>query len=1181
MIKNLIHWAVYNRLIVILLATALLIFGVYSFQRVNVEAYPDPAPAIIEVVARFPGASSEEVERQVTIPLEVALAGMPGLTYTRTQSMFELCHIRNQFDYGVELSQARQEVINRLGQAQLPASVTPEISPESPTGEIFRYVLTNPIDKKTGREIYNLNDMKSLQDYTLERQFRRLTRVADVTSFGGTVKRYEIHPDPARMQRYGISLQQIKDAVASSNSNAGGEYIVQGSAAYVVRSLGLIGGGRDPIETAMGTQDPMAAFNYLRAEEQRRVREIRDIVLSATNNVPVRVDDVVEGGPLPHDDPEKGDSPRAEKGIVPFSPAQGVVVGYQTRLGRVARMYPLKDSRGQEILDVHEQRQWHDDEDVVECVVLMRYGEQSLPALAQIHALVDQLNNNPGRLLPGVKILPYYDRTDLIHLTTDTVRENLLTGMALVAVVLLMFLSNVRSAIVVAVNIPLALLFAFAVLFLRGKSANLLSIGAVDFGIIVDSSVIMVENIYRHLSRGINAELPIRQRIILASNEMQRSLTFSTAIMVCAFLPLFTMAGPEGRIFGPMADTYAFALGGALLLAVTLSPVLCEILLPRMKPRPDNFFVRCLRAAYAKQLDRCLRNRWLVLSLMAVVMASSLALLPFLGREFMPELEEGNIWIQAQFPLNSSLEEVRKLSRTAVEMMKRYPETEWIGLEVGRPDDGTDPAGFYNSEFYLPLKPRSEWPIPPGRSRPRTKLELTEEIDRDLHKNLFAVEWNFSQNIRNMVMESLSGIRGENSVKIIGPDLNELESAADRVVAAMRRVRGIEDVGVYRIMGQSDLTLPVNRRKCSRWNLNVGDVQAVVDTAVGGKAFSQMIEGERSFDIMLRFPQLQRSTLDAILKIPVEVSKNTVVPNDSPGLAPTAVTGPSSGPSAHGTTANLPSITGSGFNATFNDLTRLPRRPLGDLVTPQGPDGRPNPGGSFIERGASDIYRDQGERLIAIKFDVRNRDLASAVDDAKRQIKHLIRPPCRLEWSGEFLEMEQAEGRLLIVIPLAFGMVMVLLYLAFGSLTDVLLVLSNVMTMTCGGIWALWLTHTPFSVSAAVGFISIFGVAVMDSLIRVSSCNRRRLDGQPMHEAVMGGSLDRMRPLMMTVLTAIFGLMPAAFSTRIGAQTQRPLAIVVIGGMTCSLLLSWYLTPVLYSVIRRAMPVEDAARLGE
>ena len=392
--------------------------------------------------------------------------------------------------------------------------------------------------------------------------------------------------------------------------------------------------------------------------------------------------------------------------------------------------------------------------------------------------------------------------------------------------------------------------------------------------------------------------------------------------------------------------------------------------------------------------------------------------------------------------------------------------------QVGRPDDGTDPAGFYNSEFFLPLKPHSQWPIPPGRTRPRTKQELTEEIDRELHKNIFAVEWNFSQNIRNMVMEALSGVRGENSVKIVGPDLKELEAAADRVVTAMRKVRGIEDVGVYRIMGQSNLTLPVNRRNCSRWNLNVGDVQAVVDTAVGGKAFSQMIEGERSFDIMLRFPQAQRSTLDAILKIPVEVSKNTVVPNDSPGLAPTAVSGASSGPSAHGTTANLPSITGSGFNATFNDLTRLPRRPLGDLVTPEGPDGRPNPRGSFIELGASNIYRDQGERLIAIKFDVRDRDLAGAVADAKRQIKDLIRPPCRLEWSGEFLEMEQAEGRLLIVIPLALGMVMVLLYLAFGSLTDVLLVLSNVATMVCGGIWALWLTHTAFSVSAAVGFIS-------------------------------------------------------------------------------------------------------------
>ncbi len=421
---------------------------------------------------------------------------MPGLQYARTQSLFELCHIRNQFEYGVDPAQARQEVLNRLRLAELPAGVTPDISPQSPTGEIFRYVLTNPKDS-AGRGIYDLNDLKSLQDWTLERLFRRLPLIADVCSFGGTVKRYEIHPDPARMQRYGITLQQIKDAISSSNANAGGNYIVAGGAAHVVRSLGLIGGGQDPIETAMGMKDPLAARDYLRAEESRRMGEIRQIVLTATNNVPVRIDDVVEGGPL------RSGQPAGHK---------GVVVGYQTRLGHVMYSYPARDSHGKELLDAKGRRKWHDDEDVVQCVVLLRKGAQSLPALEQVHALVKQLNETPGRLLPGVKILPYYDRTDLIHVTTETVRENLLAGMGLVTLVLLMFLTNVRSALIVAINVPLALLFAFSVLFLRGKSANLLSIGAVDFGIIVDSSVIMVENIYRHLSTGINADLPIGER---------------------------------------------------------------------------------------------------------------------------------------------------------------------------------------------------------------------------------------------------------------------------------------------------------------------------------------------------------------------------------------------------------------------------------------------------------------------------------------------------------------------------------------------------------------------------------------------------------------------------------------------------------------------------------------------
>ncbi len=916
----------------------------------------------------------------------------------------------------------------------------------------------------------------------------------------------------------------------------------------------------------MGMKDPIAASNYLRAEEERRIREIRQIVLTATNNVPVRVNDVVEGGPLQADTPLD---------------RQGVVMGYQTRLGRVMRSLPVRDAQGREVLDAQGQRVWRDEDEVVEGIVLLRKGNQSLPALDDIHALVKQLNESPGRLLPGVKIEPYYDRTDLIHVTTGTVRENLLAGMGLVSVVLLLFLSNVRTALIVAINVPLSLLFAVAILFLRGKSANLLSIGAVDFGIIVDASVIMVENIYRHLSTGAHADLPIDQRILRASGEVQRSLAFSTAIMVCAFLPLFTMAGPEGQIFGPMADTYAFALAGALLLALVLSPVLCELFLSKLKPRPDNWLVRTLQAAYLRQLHRCLQHRVLTLGVFALLVAATAAAVPMLGREFLPELEEGNIWIAGTFPLKSSLEEVCQGVKIMRGIVKRYPECEQIISEVGRPDDGTDPAGFYGTESYVPLKPHDQWPIPPGQTRPRTKDELVDALNREISESLVAVDWNFSQNIRNNVNETLSGVRGDNAVKVIGPDLLDLERTADQVVRALQNIRGLENVGVFHILGQSNLNLPVDRDKCARWNLNVSDVQAVIDTAVGGKAFSQMIEGERSFDITLRYPRALRSNLDAILDIPVEVNKNTVVNSQSNGQGDTPVSGPTSGPSPTGSSVALPPLTGSSSNAPMNDLSRTPRRRLRDLVTPLGPDGRLDEHGSFLQRGASDIYREQGERLIVVKFDIHNRDLAGTVAEAKDATKDLVHAPCRLAWGGEFQEMEQAESRMRIVIPLAMALVAVLLYMAFGSLVDVLIVLSNVAALACGGVWALLLTQTNFSISAAVGFISIFGVAVMNGLLLVAAFHRLRFAGLPMDEAVLHGAAQRLRPMMMTTLTAMFGLVPAAISTQIGAQSQRPLAIVVIGGMMMALLLNQYLTPVLYSVFRYQPPSKEAADWGD
>jgi cobalt-zinc-cadmium resistance protein CzcA len=1161
MVRKLIEWAVGSPLIVILLTIGLVVIGVYSFIHVNVEAYPDPAPAIIEIVAQYPGASAEEVERQVTIPLEVALAGMPGLTYTRSKSLFGLSHLRNQFQYGVDFYKARQEVINRLQfTQQLPQGVTPQISPITPTGELIRYTLESPKDA-LGREIYTLQDLKALQDWTLERQFRRIPRIADVSSWGGMVRRYEIRPDPERLKRYGITLQQLQTAIANSNANVGGDYLTQGPNAKNVRGIGLIGEGQDPAQRVLALGDARSAAYYLRQEEERRLREIRQIVVASVNNVPIRVEDLVEGGPVRSAGNDIG--------------REGVVVGSQTRLCRVGLSHRKKDEQHRPVRDQEGKVVWLDEEDMVQGIVLMRKNEETLPALYGVKDKIKELNDNLGRLLPEVRIQPHFDLTYLIEVTKETVRENLLLGMILVTVVLLMFVSNVRSALIVAINIPLALLFAFSVLFLRGKSANLLSIGAIDFGIIVDSSVIMVENIYRHFTSGEYAEMPIKERIIRASHEVERSLFFSTAIMVCAFIPLFTMKGPEGQIFGPMADTYAFALAGALLLALTVAPVLCLLFFRKLGRTRDNFLVRRLKTGYLKQLERCLNHRWLTLGVFGFLIVITVAILPFLGREFMPELEEGNLYVRSTLPVNVNLEAAADITRRARQIMREYPEVQLVASNVGRPDDGTDPSGFYNVEYSIPLLPEKEWPAATPQQgwlkwfrscRPRTKPELIKEMSADLNRHIIGVDWNFSQYIRDNVTEALSGVKGDNSVKIIGPDLDQLERLAEQAKATLDTIPGIQEVGIFRIMGQPNLEFPIDRRKCNRWGVSVSDVGNVIKTAVGGQAFTQMVEGDKRFDITLRWPQRLRGSEQAILDIPVDVTNNTVTSGYVPSLAQTPFTGPSAGVATIGNSgAALPSIPGSALSANVNNISNAPRRRLGDLVTPLDDKGHPDPEGSFTRPGASTISREQGNRLIAVKFSVRDRDLAGAVADAQEKTAPLFQPPYRAEWSGEFQEMKEAEERLMYIIPLSLALIFLLLYLAFHDLVDALLVFSNVIALSLGGVWALFLTGTNFSVSAAVGFISIFGVAMMDGLLLVSYFNHHRALGMPLRQAILQGAEKRVRPMFMTALTAVFGLLPAAVSTRIGVQTQKPLAIVVVGGMIMTLLLNRYLMPVLYS----------------
>jgi cobalt-zinc-cadmium resistance protein CzcA len=1150
MVRRFVEWSLGNPLVMLLVAVALAAVGLFSFLNVNVEAYPDPAPAIVEVVAQFPGASAEEVERQVTIPLEVTFAGMPGLKNVRSQSLFGLSDLKMSWHYGPEhtYEAARQEVINRLATLSqpLPAGVTPVISPESPTGEIYRYLLNSPKDD-AGREVYTLNDLKALQDWVLEREFRTVPRIVDVTSFGGTVRRYEVQPDPDRLRRYGVTLSQLQTAIANSNATVGGDYVNQGQVALTVRSVGLFGGGVDPVNKVLGLKNPFAAASALRAEEQRRVRDVRRLVIASVNNQPVRVEDVVEGGRV---------SPGEYGG-------RGVVVGHQTRLGRVGYW---KADRAREpgsaltLADVG-----HDEDDKVQCIVLLRKNEDTLPALRDVEAKVKEINDpRSGRMLPGVEIEPYYDRSELLHVTTETVTENLLLGMALVTVILLMFLSNVRTALIVAVNIPLALLFAFSVLYLRGKSANLLSIGAVDFGIIVDSSVIITENVYRYLTSGENAHLPLKERILRSVREIDRALLFSTLIMVCAFIPLFTMKGPEGQLFGPMSQTYAFSLGGALFLAVTLTPVLCLLSFRNLKPAPDNLLVRFLKSRYLWQLEVCLKYRWVTVLVLGSLMAGTACLVPALGREFMPELEEGNLWIRGTAPLNITLERQAELSREARAVMASYPEVESIVAQLGRPDDGTDAAGFYNSEYFVPLRPERDWPRLAeetgwrrwfsGATRARTKAEIVDAMNAELGAKLPGVVWNFSQNIRDNVMEALSGVKGDNSVKIFGPDLDQLEALAARVRNTLQDVPGIENVGVFHIRGQSHLEFRVDPAKCERWGVMTADVNNVVSSALGARALSSMVEGEKLFDIAVRWPKWRRGSETSILDIPVDILNNTVARAQGPGVVP----------SATGFGVAAPAVAGALAN-TANPISSTPRLRLRDLVTPVGEDGAPDPGGSFERHGASDIYRENGKRMIAVKFSVRGRDLGGAVDEARARTRDLFEAPYRAVWSGEFEEMEDAEARLLLIVPLSLALIFVLLYTAFGSLPDAVAVLSNVLAMAIGGIWALYLTDTNFSISAAVGFVSLFGVAIMDGLLMISYFNALRAQGLPLHQAIMEGAAKRVRPVMMTALTALLGLLPAAVSTRIGSQTQRPLAIVVVGGMITTLFLTRYLMPVLYS----------------
>ena len=1053
MVRAIIWWSLNNRFLVIVGVLALIATGIYSANHLNVEAYPDPTPPLVEVITQAPGFSPEEMERLVGIPIETALNGMPGLEDLRSTSVAGLNDIKCQFTYGTDYWSSRQEVINRIGfVANLPPRVQPGLSPWSPTGEIVRYVLEGPG--------YTTNQLKAVQDWVLQRTLKTVPGVIDVTGYGGTVKQYQVLVSPQLLRQYNVTMKQVEDAIDNSNANVGGDILTIGSQAHNVRALGLLGEGKDPLDPAnIDDSDRIVA---------QKLDDINNVVLTSNNGIPIYVRQVAQ-----------------------------VVEHHRPRLGIVGRKLKEKDGKKVNI----------DEDDVIEGIVLMRKYDKSLVTANLVEKKLDEIEKL--NILPkGMKIRVFNQRTDLVHVTTHNVLHNLVIGMLLVVAILFVFLGDVASAGIVAIMIPLALLFSVTVLFVQGKSANLLSIGAVDFGIIVDSSVIIVENIFRHITaHGSDRSKPMIERIAEASHEIERALLFSTCIIVCAFIPLFAMTGPEGALFGPMANTYAFAILGALLLAVTLAPVLCSFFYHNKMEEKETIVDHLMKKGYLKALNRYLNLRWITLGVMLGLLAFTFTLVPGLGGEFMPQLEEGNLWIRALLPRTVSLEAAERMAPRLREAIASVPEIKNVMSHVGRPDDGTDVTSFFNLEFNAPLKPMEEWR--PGMTREKMETELMKKF-----QEFPGVTFNFSQLIRDNVEEALSGVKGANSVKLFGNDLQALEETGSRVVNVLRTVRGIENVGLFHILGQPNLEIKIDRQACARYGVNVADVETAVQVAIGGKSFSQMVEGEKLYDIILRLPVVLRDD-------PTVINRITV---DTPGT----------------------------------DGKTGARIPLGQLakISPHVP-------------GASYIYRENNQRYIPIKFSVRDRDLASAIEEAQDKIKKSNVVPeskgYRIEWSGEFAQMQEANGRLMWIVPLSIGLIMGLLYTAFNSIKDALLVMVNVVAATMGGIWALRLTHTPFSISAAVGFISIFGVAVQNGVLLISYFNQLRAAGLPVRESVLRGAELRVRPMVITSLTAALGLAPAAFANSIGSQAQKPLAIVVVGGMLVTLALTRYLMPVLYS----------------
>ncbi len=1026
MIRTLVDFALQNRFLILAAAILLLVWGAISFHNLPVEAYPDVANNYVEIITQWPGISAEQIEQQVTIPLEIQMNGIPHVVHLRSFSLFGLSDLKLIFDDEEENAWNRERVLERLSQVTLPPGVVPQMGTDwSPVGQIYFFTLksTNPN--------YDVMDLKSLEDWVVEKNFKAVPDVVDVASFGGPTREYQVRIDPNKLIAYGLSLAQVEQQLTNNNANAGGSFIEAGLQQINIREVGLV----------------------------RTVRDIENTVIMTKSGTPLRVKDIA-----------------------------AVAQGPKIRLGQFARAIHRDDGK---IVD---------NEDVCSGIVLLRKGANADEALAGIHAKVDELNDH---ILPsGVKVVPFVDRSDLVHYTTHTVLRNLTEGIALVVIVLFLFLGNARGALIVALTIPFSLLFAATCLKLKGIPANLLSLGALDFGMVVDGAVVMVENIVRHLSRrGADVRTP-QQKIFDAAHEVQRPVFYAIGIIITAYLPIFTLQRVEGRLFKPMAWTVAFALLGALLFSMLVAPVLSSFFFPRGTHEWHNPVMEFLKRIYREHVGAAIEHRWITVGAAALVLCITvyLAFGGVIGSEFLPHLDEGALWVRGTLAPSTGPSEGIRLANQARIVLCSFPEVPQCTSQVGRPDDGTDTTGFFNTEYYVDLRPKEQWrPVFHGN-----KEELIAAMDRELEK-IPGVIWNFSQPIADNMEEAVSGVKGQLATKVYGDDLKVLEEKADQVTNVMRQVNGIEDLGVFRVLGQPNLEFSVDREAAARYQINIADVQDAIQTAVGGNALTQVLQGEQRYDLVVRYLPQYRTTREAIESIRL--------------MSP------------------------SGERVSLAQLCKIMERD-----------------------GGSEIYREGNQRYIAIKYSVRGRDLGGAVEEAIEKVKAQVQLPrgYHIDWEGEYESEKRAERRLLIIVPLTILLISIILYTMFRSFKWALLLLLNLAVAPVGGLLALLISGTHFSVSSGIGFLALFGVSVQVGVIMLEYINQLRALGNTIEESAIEGAVLRLRPIMMTMLVATLGLLPAALSHDIGSDSQRPFAIVIVGGLISDLLMSVILLPTLY-----------------